>query len=189
MFVHAGSIRQFREQAGKELTTSLLGAGGVLGEEALLPDEDLDTSLVRAVAVEPSIVELVPTEVCRELADRFPDLERALLRIAMRRAGDAERLAEAIAYRPLEERLAQLLLDLAARYGRATLDGGVLIDTSVTQQQLASMIGAGREALARLFTNWRGAGTIELRRRQVVILDQPALRALAGEPQPAADAV
>jgi DNA-binding transcriptional regulator YhcF (GntR family) len=51
-----------------------------------------------------------------------------------------------------------------------------------THQQLGSMIGSNREAVTRALKRLREEGGVEVRRRQIHILDLEALKRIAEEP-------
>jgi CRP/FNR family transcriptional regulator, cyclic AMP receptor protein len=56
---------------------------------------------------------------------------------------------------------------------------GYRILTRYTHQQLATMIGANREAVTRAFGKLRSEGGVELRERRIFVTDQEALKRAA----------
>ncbi len=72
-------------------------------------------------------------------------------------------------------RLARKLLELAQGHGRVT-SGGVKIDMTLTQTDLASLIGATRESTNKALGNFKRGGIIRLEQNQITIVDPDALR-------------
>ena len=77
-------------------------------------------------------------------------------------------------------RLAGVLYMLAESEGVMTPEGP-MIPTRYTHAQLASMIGANREAVTRAIGELREGGCVEVKRRRVYVRDLDALRRDAGE--------
>jgi CRP/FNR family transcriptional regulator, cyclic AMP receptor protein len=77
-------------------------------------------------------------------------------------------------------RLAGVLFMLVESEGVMSKEGP-MIPTRYTHQQLASMIGANREAVTRAFADLQEGGCVEVRSRHVYIKDYDSLRQNAGE--------
>jgi CRP/FNR family transcriptional regulator, cyclic AMP receptor protein len=97
------------------------------------------------------------------------------------------RLIEALAAQ-LEEREARLMTlayqGVTARLAATLLrrsDAGSREIHGLTHQDLADWVGASRESVTRALDELHAAGIIELGRRQIRILNQDRLRALAEE--------
>ena len=76
-------------------------------------------------------------------------------------------------------RLASLVLGLSEHKGVFTRDGSRKIPVRYTHKQLASMVGANREAVTRAFGRLKTAGAVELRKRQIYGTYAEALNRLA----------
>ena len=72
-------------------------------------------------------------------------------------------------------RLARKLLELAQGYGRVTSDG-VKIDMTLTQSDLASLIGATRESTNKALGHLKRGGIIRMEQNQITIVDPDTLR-------------
>ena len=73
----------------------------------------------------------------------------------------------------IEQRAAKWLLAAVDRTGDEAL--------SLTQEQLAGLLGVGRSYVNRLLQKLRGDGVLELRRSMVIVKDGAALRRLSCE--------
>lgn len=60
-----------------------------------------------------------------------------------------------------------------------TSDGGRRLPTRYTHRQLASMIGANREAVTRALKGLREGGAVEVRDRIIHVVDPDGLRRAA----------
>ena len=131
-----------------------------------------------AVAVEPSVVWRVPSELVRDIARHHPTLRAAILQhVAPRLLAAHERL-HSLACEPVEQRLARAVLVLAARLtGPGTAVGRPL---RVTRQELADMVGTTVETVIRTTGRWRAEGIVRTARGELTIMDAPRLRAIAG---------
>lgn len=108
----------------------------------------------------------LPIIVLRELAEH--------LRIANNRAGAA--VSEDVG-----ERVAHLLVELAAKFRRhATASGPV--EVPVTQQELAAWVSSTREAVARSLAPMRACGAIETGRNRIIVHDVDRLFTFTSQP-------
>ena len=74
-------------------------------------------------------------------------------------------------------RLGRKLLELAQTYGVAEPDG-VRINTTLTQSDLAGLIGATRESINKALGLLRRRGLVRMRHNSIIIVDPDALREL-----------
>jgi CRP/FNR family transcriptional regulator, cyclic AMP receptor protein len=79
------------------------------------------------------------------------------------------------------QRLAQLLLDLAEKYGEPAGPGQALVLTlPLSQDELASLVSTSRATVTRALHDWRQRGLIQTRTRRITITDPAALHRLGG---------
>lgn len=110
----------------------------------------------------------LPLETLEELANNDAAVSRAIaVWNAQLLAETADRLV--FMWRPLPERVALTLLDLA----RVDAHGALVAE--VSQRELANAAGAARESVARILRDLRSAGTVETFRDSVTILRPDAL--------------
>ncbi|MEW2352614.1 Crp/Fnr family transcriptional regulator [Spirillospora sp. NPDC029432] len=77
-----------------------------------------------------------------------------------------------------QRRLLRALVELVERYGRETADGRIL-DVGMKQQELGSLVGAGRNVANSTLAELRSEGIIETQRAAILVLDMGRLRARA----------
>jgi CRP-like cAMP-binding protein len=93
------------------------------------------------------------------------------------RSADGER--RSLASETVLQRLAVRLVELVERAGRPAADG-VVVDLPLPQHDLASAVGATREAVAKALRLLREKGLVETGTRRLVVTDTEVLRLLAG---------
>ncbi|HXF56842.1 MAG TPA: Crp/Fnr family transcriptional regulator [Actinomycetota bacterium] len=138
------------ESSGRRAVLALLGPGDAFGEAALFAEADTPSHalLPEARVLVPSRVLAVPPEPLRSAVEAHAWLAAWLALTLARRARRAEeRLAWTLGLTVLE-RVRAALQDLAGAYGRPTQEGR-LIEVPLTQDFLASLVGATRESVNR----------------------------------------
>lgn len=153
---------------GREAILGLLAPGDFFGEESLVGAEStgaraLTNVVLEAIALDPSL--------CYALY-------HAAIASLVKRLQASNRLAVALACQSVSGRLADLLLDLAARFG-VQAEHGTHIALRLTQQQLADMIGTNRETVNRYLGQFQDASLISLRTRDIAIVNAEGLREIA----------
>ena len=91
------------------------------------------------------------------------------------RLRETDEMASDLAFLDVGGRLAKKLLDLAATNGVRRRDG-VLLDMSLTQEELANMIGVTRESVNRNLSLFRRIGLIGKEGRRFILRDPQGLR-------------
>lgn len=83
----------------------------------------------------------------------------------------------------VEQRLARTLTRLVREFGRRTNDG-LLIDISLSREELAQMTGTNLYNVSRILSKWEGEGLIMTSRKRVTMLMPHELVALAEDIPP-----
>jgi CRP/FNR family transcriptional regulator, cyclic AMP receptor protein len=79
---------------------------------------------------------------------------------------------------PAHIRLARVLVEIAEGCGRRRPDGGVELGVTLSQPELATMIGIAQATVQKAMQELRVQGLIETGYRRLVVCDLPALREL-----------
>lgn len=159
---------------GHRLTVAVAEAGTVAGVSGLSerPQE------LRVEALIPSVVCFVGWEAFEETVRRNPEAGLRLSRALADRIGELEDRLVDVAYREVPARLAGAILRLVESEGVMGREGARL-PTPYTHAQLASMIGANREATTRALGALRKQGAVQVRDRCVHITNPEALHRTA----------
>ena len=169
--VRRGEVRIYKSSAGGRTTTlESLGPGQVFGALSALTEERYPVS---AEAVTNGAAWCLPRESLLRLLEQHPTLAREILRIVAQRLRDAHERVRSFAHDAAPARLAGALLR-AARGGEAR----------VTRRSLAEASGTTVETAIRVLRRFERMGAIRGEVGRVQVLDEPALRRIAGYPEP-----
>src|SRR5207244_2778441 len=120
------------------------GPGTLVGE---LEAADGQPRPATVVALEPVEALVISHEEFAAFFASHPGAVWLLAGMLCERLRDAERKQVEFGSQSIAKRLAQQRVELAERYGQHA-DGGVRISLALTQDELASWIGASREAVS-----------------------------------------
>lgn len=104
----------------------------------------------------------LPRETMRRLFAEGPSFRDWVLDEYARRMSEVMELVEEVAFRKVDERLAQWL----AEQGAASRSGVV----KATHQELANRVGSSREVVSRILKDWEERGAVEIQRGAVRLL-------------------
>lgn len=159
---------------GRRLTAAVAEAGTVAGVAGL---SERPRGL-RVEALMPSVLCFVGWEAFEEAVGRNPEAGLRLARVLADRIGVLEERLADVAYREVPARLACAILRLVESEGVMGREGARL-PTPYTHAQLASMIGANREATTRALGALRRRGIVQVRDRRVHVTNPEALHRTA----------
>jgi CRP/FNR family cyclic AMP-dependent transcriptional regulator len=135
---------------GKEFILTVLGAGQVFGEMALLESAPRSASVVTLSGVELLVISRSDFQ---RLLDSNPRISQRLMAILSRRLRRANTKMESLAYMDVAGRLARYLLDLARDHGQRLGNGWVVVRRP-THSDIAHSIGTSRETVSRLINEF-----------------------------------
>jgi CRP-like cAMP-binding protein len=157
---------------GDEAILVRLARGDVFGELALLDGAPRSATATALTAVETVVL---PRDRFRELIANEPAVRDALLASL---AAELRRLTthvEELHFLDITGRLAACLSRLATDGGTALPDGAIQLKTSLTQGDLASMVGSTRQSVNKLLRQFTDDGYLRLERDAIVVTDLEGL--------------
>ena len=163
--------------SGRELTLSVLDAGSPVGATGLVPRWVRNLHIR---ALEPSVVCRIERRDLEALVRTNPEVGLGLSRVLATQLMLMEDRWADMVEKEVSARLAGLIYMLVEGAGVMTPEGP-MIPTRSTHAQLASMIGANREAVTRAIGELKEGRCVEVKRRRVYVKDFDALRRDAGE--------
>lgn len=165
---------------GRGLLLRLAGPGEMLGLAEAVLDAPYESA---AIAVEPSILAVIPRDTFLRFISSYPEACVRLTVALSEQYRLAQREEKFLGFgEPSTVRLAHRLLEWAAERGETTADG-MHIPLHMSHTELAQAIGATRETITRILGNLTQDGLIERRSDGIVILRRDEL-ALLGMPPP-----
>src|SRR6188474_2208236 len=163
-------------ETGDEAILATLRSGDVFGELALLDGAPRSAS---ASALTPTETVILPRERFRELIATETGFRDALLASI---AGELRRLTthvEELHFLDITGRLAARLVRLANEGGTPLPDGGIRLRATLTQGDLAAMVGCTRQSVNKLLGQFTDDGLVRLERDAIVLTDLNGLIATA----------
>jgi CRP/FNR family transcriptional regulator, cyclic AMP receptor protein len=160
---------------GGESVLGVRGPGALVGELAAF---DAGHRVATAVALEPLHVRLLHADEFRAFVARHPEAAVELITMLIGRLREADRRRAEFGNYDTQSRLARLLGDLAVDQAAGGASGPVQVRLS--QDEIAGLIGASRESVARALAVLRARGAVTTGRRTITVLDVNALTAFAG---------
>ncbi len=131
---------------GQEVSLAVLGKGEYFGEFALL--DGLPRS-ADAVALEKVECYTLQRRDFQNAILKNPKIAILVLEALSKRLRDTDQMVENLIFLDVYGRVAKKLLELADAHGVKAEDG-IRIDVRLTQQELASMVGASRESVNKV---------------------------------------
>lgn len=159
-----------RSADGAELTLTIIGPGGTLGE---LSVADGGPRSADAEALEQCQLLLIPRETIQHVCAHVPAAAQALTRAI---AATVRRLTEAVSdlvFMDLPRRVAKVLLSQAAG-----ADGVIRLE--LRQEELAHQVGATRQSVNATLRGFQKRGWIAVHDRAVTVTQPTALGRFAG---------
>ena len=177
LVIWSGRVKVRKETAeGHELVLALRGPGALVGELAAL-DDGVARRSATLVALTPVVVQVISNEDFIAFLEQHPRALLALTRIIIGRLHDADRRRAEFGTYDTLGRVARVLAELLAASGRAS-NGEVRLEPSLSQHELAGLVGASRESVVRALSELRRRGLISTGRRQLVVRDVAGLAQL-----------
>ena len=175
--VRSGTVKTCTASAsGEEQVIGFHTSGDLLGLDAIQARRHVSS----AVAVDTVSVCTLPYQPLCRLSARIPRLQDRLLAKMSQRIRDDERRLGMLAMRSAGRRMAAFLVRLLDR----CRDRGLKCDEILLPMPRADIAGylvLAVETVSRSLTCQQEAGMIDVRGSRIRILDEPALRAAAGE--------
>jgi len=112
------------------------------------------------------------------LFERHPRLTANLMKILARRLREVEVRLRELSTERVAQRVARTLLRLARLSGRR-VEGGVLLDLTLSREELSQLSGTTLFTVSRLLSEWQHRGLMTSRQGRLVIRDTHGLVALA----------
>lgn len=135
---------------GRDFILTVLGAGQVFGEMALLESAPRSAAVITASQVQ---VLTINRQDFHRLLGTAPSISRKLLAILSKRLRRANSKMESLAYMDVAGRLARYLLDLARDHGQKLGNGWVVVRRP-THADIAHSIGTSRETVSRMINEF-----------------------------------
>ena len=163
---------------GQQITLRIMTPGQTYGGIALLNPSDGYPAT--AQAVENSTAMAWSTAQLRELAGKEPSISLNTMQLMHGYITELQERQQALVSERVEQRIARVLLKLAAQSGKK-VDEGVLIDMPLTRQDVAEMSGTTLFTVSRTLNEWERNGLLKIGREKVIIREPHGLVRIADD--------
>ena len=165
-FVLDGGIRVFKTaESGREITLYRIESG-----QSCILSTGCGAGIVffpaTAVAEKATIAVFMPSATVKRMLAKGPAFRDYILEQYSRRMAEVMELVEEVAFRRVDERLAQWLIEHSAT-GTAVEGAGIVV---ATHQELADHVGTSREVVSRILKDWEQRKALEISRGSLRLL-------------------
>lgn len=150
---------------GQQVLLRVIGPGNMFGAVAIARIESYP---VTAETAENCTVLVWPRTELITLVEQMPKLALNAIQMMAGHVQEFQDRFRELATQRVERRLARTLLRLASQAGKKT-DEGVLIDLSLTRQDLAEMTGTTLYTVSRILSQWESQGLVRSGREKVIL--------------------
>ena len=150
-------------------------SGDFFGELHLFNDDEVNNFSVYAIE-DTEICQLTKADIDLIMLEN-PEISLKLLKAVTKRLAHTENLAQNLATKDPEVRIASMILEFCQKFG-TNINNGILIQLPITREEIASYVGVTRETISRKLSKFEDLGLIALSgNKQMVVKNQLALRA------------
>jgi CRP/FNR family transcriptional regulator len=156
---------------GRDQVTGFQMAGELIGLDGISGDKHS----CDAVALEDSQVCMIPYNQLESLSREFTHLQHQFHKIMSREIVRDHGVMLLLGSMRAEERLAAFLLNLTQRLQARGFSNSALV-LRMTREEIGSYLGLKLETVSRTFSKFQDEGILEVKQRDIRILDQGALQ-------------
>jgi CRP-like cAMP-binding protein len=168
--IDEGRIRvYYTAPSGREVTLAYWPQGHFIGGPEIIGG----THVWSGEAVEDSLLTVLPASRLQMLLTQMPNFALCLIEGLIAKGKCYSAMAQMLGTRSGIERLAQFLVNLGALRG-APAGTAVLIERTLTHDQIAAMVGSTRQWVTMMLKRFEKSGIISVDRRSIRI-DRPDL--------------
>jgi CRP-like cAMP-binding protein len=156
---------------GRENLVELLGPSDQFGEISLL---DATPRTTTAIVVTDARLALLSKTALDDWIPRWPHLATQLLRVLAHRLRRSHTSLHNLVFVDASGRVARELLRLAQRFG-VPYHNEIRIEHDLSQTELAQLVGASRETINKVLSNYAARGWVRIEPKCIVVLDPERL--------------
>lgn len=175
-YVIAGKVKKYKlDKEGKEHIIYVANTEELLGYHAILSEDRYPDS---AAAIEESRIAFIPKEDFLATLDQSTILNKRLLKTLSHEFAVMANSLSMFAQKSVRERLALQLVVLREKY-KVNFKPGMPVEINMGRDDLASLVGTGRENVVRVLTEFKESEILETKGRKIIIKDVSKLIGIA----------
>lgn len=174
-FIKSGKVKITKiVESGDEQILHILKQGKIFAEVVLFDGGNYPAT---AIAMEDSQIGILRNSDIERLITEIPEIAFEILKVMSKRLRRAQKTIRNLGLKNTKSRTASILLQLAKEHGLDSLnENQVEINLSLSQQELANLIGASRETISRILGKLKKKDLITTSRQQIIIKDLTGLK-------------
>lgn len=177
LVLHKGSLKMVRSSdLGRDMILEILYPGEICGALCALDSEPYGMS---AICLEDVELAMIPRKEFLELASAMPGLIQKAVDVCRHKIRQQREAMAGLALDRADQRVARALLLMASRLGRRE-GTRVLLPMLLDRTELSELVGTTPETAIRIMSRFRRDGFLEEGEGHLTLLDEEALRDLAG---------
>ncbi len=167
-YISEGKVKKYKlDSDGKEHIIYVANTGELLGYHAILSEDRYPDS---AAAIEESRIAFIPKEDFLATLQQSEVLSKRLLKTLSHEFAVLANSLSMFAQKSVRERLALQLIVLREKY-KVNFQVGNPVEINMSRDDLASLVGTGRENVVRLLTEFKEAKILKTKGRKIIVLD------------------
>ncbi len=175
-YILSGKVKKYMlDSDGKEHIIYVANTEELIGYHAILSDDRYPDS---AAALEESSIAFIPKEDFLAVLDQSPILNKRLLKTLSHEFAVLANSLSIFAQKSVRERLALQLVVLREKY-KVNFEPGMPVEINMSREDLASLVGTGRENVVRMLSEFKDAGILETKGRKIIIKEVNQLIGIA----------
>ena len=175
-YVTKGKLKKYKvDKDGREHIIYVANAGELLGYHAILSEDRYPDS---AAALEQSTIAFIPREDFLDTLHQSMILTNRLLKTLSHEFAVLINGLTLFSQKSVRERLALQLIVLREKY-KVNFQPGMSVEINMSRNDLASLVGTGKENIVRVLTEFKGEGILDTKGRKIIVKDVNKLIAIA----------
>jgi CRP-like cAMP-binding protein len=172
--INSGVVKIFKTGIdGREQIIAFAKKGDIIGFRSILSNELACSS---AKVIDDAVLCFVPGETLISLVKTNGNFSMAIMQQTCKELGEANSFITDIAQKTVRERLAEVLLHLKDIFD---LDADLVLQISLTREELANIVGTATESVIRLLSEFKHDKLIDLNGRKIKILNVKQLEKIS----------
>lgn len=174
-FVYSGIIKIYQTgHEGKNQIIKFDREGDIFGFRSVIRREPACSSVE---TLTDAILCYIPDAALLHLIKSNAGFAYDMVQIACKELGESNHYIRDIAQKSVRERLAEVLLSIAADFGMEK-DGTLKLN--ITREDLSNIVGTATETVIRLLSDYKSEGLVDSLGRKIVLLNIEKLKTIAG---------
>ncbi|GGF94765.1 Crp/Fnr family transcriptional regulator [Paenibacillus albidus] len=158
---------------GKEQILHILSTGDFFGELNIFNSDEL--SNFSAYALKTTHICMLTKDDMELLIRNNPDISLKLLKTVTKRLAHTEKLAQSLATKDPEIRIAYMIMEMGHKYGKPVKER-IKVELPLSREEMANYVGVTRETISRKFSKFERLGIIEIKgTREITIQNMQLL--------------